>query len=377
MNATLPSSATQPQPAGIRAPLAGDVPLARRLNALVREAALYQRMEDGSVICVACAHRCRVKPGARGICQARFNAGGALYAPWGYAAAIHADPVEKKPFYHVLPGSTALTFGMLGCNFHCDYCQNWDISQALRDAAAGAPPARVTPDELVSLARRFRARSMVSSYNEPLITSEWAADVFKAAKDAGLLCLYVSNGYATREALDYLRPWLDGYKIDLKSMRDRNYRQLGATLNGVLEGARMVYEMGFWLEIVTLVVPGFNDSDAELRDAAQFIRSLSPDIPWHVTAFHADYRMTDRENTDARALARAAEIGYAEGLRYVYAGNLPGRLARFENTYCPDCRSTLIERVGFRVLSNRLKDNGLCPDCGARIAGLWQTPARA
>ncbi len=377
MNAIPTPQATQTPSAAVRAPLAGDAPLARSLTALVREAALYQPMAEGSVLCVACAHRCRIKPGARGICQARYNAGGVLYAPWGYASAIHADPVEKKPFYHVLPGSTALTFGMLGCNFHCDYCQNWDISQALRDAAAGAPPIRVTPDDLAALARRARARSMVSSYNEPLITSEWAADVFKAAKAAGLVCLYVSNGYATREVLAFLRPWLDGYKIDLKSMRDRNYRQLGAALDRVLEGTRMVYEMGFWLEIVTLVVPGFNDSDDELRDAAQFIRLLSPDIPWHVTAFHADYRMTDRDNTDARALARAAEIGYAEGLRYVYAGNLPGKLARFENTYCPGCGATLIERLGFRVLNNRLKDGGVCPDCGARIAGLWQTPAQA
>jgi len=377
VNATLTPQTTQAESAAIRAPLAGAVPLAGWLDALTREGELYQRLEDGSVICAACAHCCRIKPGGRGICQVRYNAGGALHAPWGYASAIHADPVEKKPFYHALPGSTALTFGMLGCNLHCDYCQNWDISQALRDAAAGAPPVRVTPDDLAALARRARARSVVSSYNEPLITSEWAAAVFKAAKAAGLLCLYVSNGYATREVLEYLRPWLDGYKIDLKSMRDKNYRQLGAALDRVLEGARMVYEMGFWLEIVTLVVPGFNDSDAELRDAAQFIRSLSADIPWHVTAFHADYRMTDRDNTDARALARAAEIGYGEGLRYVYAGNLPGKLARFENTYCPDCGATLIERVGFRVLSNRLKENGLCPDCGARIAGLWQPPARA
>lgn len=377
MNAIPTPQVTQAQSATIRAPLAGDVPLVRSLTALTREAQLYERAADNSVTCVACAHRCRIKPGGRGICQVRYNAGGALYAPWGYASAVHADPVEKKPFYHALPGSTALTFGMLGCNFHCDYCQNWDISQTLRDAAAGAPPARLTPDDLVTLARRVRARSIVSSYNEPLITSEWAVDVFKAAKAAGLFCLYVSNGYATREVLAFLRPWLDGYKIDLKSMRDRNYRQLGAALNRVLEGARMAHEMGFWLEIVTLVVPGFNDSDEELRDAAQFIRSLSPDVPWHVTAFHPDYRMTDRDNTDARTLARAVEIGYGEGLHYVYAGNLPGKLARFENTYCPHCQATLIERSGFRVLRNRLKEGGVCPDCGARIAGLWQTPAQA
>ncbi len=376
MNAIPTSPAAPTIPGNVRAPLAGDVALASRLDALTQPAELYHPSPDGSVTCVACAHRCHIKPGGRGICQVRFNAGGVLYAPWGYASAVHPDPVEKKPFYHVLPGSVALTFGMLGCNFHCDYCQNWDISQALRDANAGAPPVALTPAQMIGLAQRVGARSLVSSYNEPLITSEWAVAIFKQAKAAGLLCLYVSNGYATSEVLEYLRPWLDGYKIDLKSMRDKNYRQLGATLDRVLEGVRMAHKTGFWLEIVTLVVPGFNDSDAELRDAAQFIRSLSPDIPWHVTAFHADYRMTDRDNTDARALARAAEIGYAEGLRYVYAGNLPGRLARFEHTYCPNCRAAVIERFGFRVLSNRLTAEGTCPHCGTRIAGVWGASAR-
>ncbi|MCS7060832.1 MAG: AmmeMemoRadiSam system radical SAM enzyme [Anaerolineae bacterium] len=369
-------SAAPPSSASIRPPLAGQVPVANAIDALAQPATLYRSLPDHAVMCTACAHRCRIKPRARGICQVRFNVGGVLYAPWGYAAAIHADPVEKKPFYHVLPGSVALTFGMLGCNLHCDYCQNWDISQTLRDAAAGAPPTQVTPAQMVAVAHRLGARSLVSSYNEPLITSEWAVDLFRAAKEAGLMCLYVSNGYATSEVLEYLRPWLNGYKIDLKSMRDKAYRQLGATLQHVLDGIRLVYQMGFWLELVTLVVPGFNDSTEELRDAAQFIRSLSPDIPWHVTAFHPDYRMTDRDHTDARALMRAAEIGYEEGLRYVYAGNVPGCLGRFENTYCPRCSAVLIERIGFRVLSNRLKADGLCPACGTRIAGLWQAPSR-
>ena len=377
MSATQPPSSapsgaeTAPKATPLRAPLAGDAPLAHLLTTLVREGDLYERLPDGSVTCFACGHRCKIKPGARGICQVRYNAGGALYVPWGYASAIHADPVEKKPFFHVLPGSTALTFGMLGCNIHCAYCQNWDISQTLRDADAGTPPVRVTPADMVKLARRSGARSVVSSYNEPLITSEWAAAIFKDAKAAGLLCLYVSNGNATREVLEYIRPYTDGYKIDLKSMRDKNYRQLGAVLDRVLDGVRMVHDLGFWLEIVTLVIPGFNDSDEELRDAAQFIRSVSPDIPWHVTAFHKDYRMTGTDNTGARTLVRAAEIGYGEGLRYVYAGNLPGKLARFENTYCPNCHAVLIERVGFRVLSNRLTPDGACPSCRTRIPGMW------
>jgi pyruvate formate lyase activating enzyme len=265
---------------------------------------------------------------------------------------------------------------MLGCDLHCPYCQNWDISQALRDANAGRPPAQVTPAELVEIARRNGSRCIASSYNEPLITSEWAQDVFQEAKAAGLTCLYVSNGNATREVLEFIRPSTDGYKIDLKSMNAKNYRTLGAVLDHVLDGVRMVHAMGFWLEIVTLIVPGFNDSYDELRDAAQFIRSLSPDIPWHVTAFHKDYRMTDPDNTDAATLIRAAEIGLAAGLRYVYAGNLPGRVGPYEHTYCPGCHKPLIERLGYVILSYDLTPEGACPGCGTAIPGLWPQSKR-
>ncbi len=257
-----------------------------------------------------------------------------------------------------MPGSDTLTFGMLGCDLHCGYCQNWDISQALRDADAGQRPSEVTPEQLVDFARRGGARCVASSYNEPLITSEWAMAVFRQAQAAGFKCLYISNGNATREVLEYIRPWTDGYKIDLKAMRDRSYRELGGVLENILNGIRMVHEMGFWMEIVTLVVPGFNDSDEELRDAAQFIRSVSADIPWHVTAFHRDYRMRDHDDTGTRTLQRAAEIGYAEGLKFVYAGNRPGDVGPYEHTYCPNCRTTLIERLGYVVLAYRLYGGG-------------------
>jgi pyruvate formate lyase activating enzyme len=251
-------------------------------------------------------------------------------------------------------------------------CQNWEISQTMRDADAGRPPMRIDAAHMVQLAQRYGARGIASSYNEPLITSEWAVDVFKQAKAAGLLCMYVSNGNATREVLEYIRPYTDAYKIDLKSMRDANYRALGTRLQCVLDSIRNVHELGFWLELVTLVIPGFNDSDDELRDAARFIRSVSPAIPWHVTAFHSDYKMADTAHTSAAMLLRAATIGYTEGLHYVYAGTLPGRSAAYENTNCPQCHAMLIERVGFRVMSNRLTPDGDCPRCGTSIPGRWR-----
>ncbi|HEV8310137.1 MAG TPA: radical SAM protein, partial [Methylomirabilota bacterium] len=252
-------------------------------------------------------------------------------------------------------------------------CQNALTSQALRDPAMGVPPQDVTPDQVVALAQRSGARVLTSTYNEPLITSEWAVHIFRAARSAGLVCSYVSNGNATAEVLDYIRPYVDLYKVDLKSFDDRHYRQLGGVLKTILDGIRMIHQRGFWLEIVTLTIPGFNDSEAELRDIARFLVSLSPDIPWHVTAFHPDYKMTDRGGTPVKTLIRAAEIGAAEGLRYVYAGNLPGRVGPHENTYCPSCRALLVERVGYTILKNRLTPTGgVCPACSTRIAGVWR-----
>ncbi|HYP29296.1 MAG TPA: radical SAM protein [Blastocatellia bacterium] len=249
-------------------------------------------------------------------------------------------------------------------------CQNWVTSQALRDPKAVAPPRVVTPEQMAETARRYGARLVVSSYNEPLITSEWAVEIFKQAKPSGFACGYVSNGNATPEVLDYIRPFVDLYKIDLKGFDDRNYRKLGGVLENVLNSIKMVHERGFWLEIVTLIIPGFNDSTDELKAAADFIAGVSPDIPWHVTAFHQDYKMTGPSNTSVETLIRAAEIGYGAGLRFVYAGNLPGRVGRYENTFCPGCKATLIERYGFHVLKNRL-EAGRCPDCRHSIPGLW------
>lgn len=350
--------------------------LAHTLDALTADGELYERQAGGAVTCQACGHRCLIRPGRRGICRVRFNEAGRLRVPWGYVGALQCDPTEKKPFYHLLPGSDTLTFGMLGCDLHCGYCQNWITSQALRDPAseaAGAHPLTVTPRRLIEVALRDGAQVVGSSYNEPLITTEWAAAVFREAVAAGLKCVYISNGNATPEALDYLQPYLTGYKIDLKTMSDRNYRRLGAVLENVLDGLRWVHARGLWLEVVTLIVPGFNDSDAELRDAAAFLHSLSPDIPWHVTAFHEDYKMAGPEyhRTTARMLLRAAGLGREAGLRYVYAGNLPGQVGDFESTFCPRCGTRLVERYGYMLLSYRLTTQGSCPECETPIAGVW------
>src|SRR5262245_15828435 len=227
--------------------------------------------EGDRIRCVACGHRCLIGEGKRGICKVRFNRDGQLYVPYGYVAALQCDPVEKKPFFHVHPSSDALTFGMLGCDLKCPYCQNWLTSQALRDEKAAAPPRPITPVQLVESAQREGARLVVSSYNEPLITAEWAVSVFRQAKAAGLNCAFVSNGNATPEVLDYLRPWIIAYKVDLKSFNDRNYRTLGGALENITRTIRLIHERGLWLEVVTLVIPGFNDSDAELRAAAGFL----------------------------------------------------------------------------------------------------------
>lgn len=346
------------------------VTLERLLDARTHEGELYIKLENSRVRCYACAHRCSIFDGKRGICQVRFNRNGTLYVPWGYVSSLQVDPTEKKPLYHVLPGSRALTFGMLGCDLHCIFCQNWEISQTLRDKNAGAHPIDISAEELVSLAKKYKASLVVSSYNEPLITSEWAVEIFKLAKQHGFKTAYISNGNATREVLEYLRPHLDCYKVDLKTMQDKNYRVLGAVLKNVLDTIAMVYEMGFWLEVVTLIVPGFNDSDEELKQAAKFLVSISPNIPWHVTAFHKDYKMLDHDNTPVETLIRAAEIGYEAGLKYVYAGNLPGLVGPYENTYCPSCKTLLIERYGFAVLQNELKD-GRCLNCRQVIPGIW------
>lgn len=335
------------------------------------EGTLYEKLPEKKVRCFACGHRCLIFDGMRGICKVRYNQDGVLKVPFGYVATVQCDPTEKKPYFHVLPGSFALTFGMLGCDFHCPYCQNWDISQAIRDPEAGVEPTKISPGKICAIAKELNASLVVSSYNEPLITAEWACAVFETAKKNGFKTGFVSNGNGTPEVLKYLRPFTDCYKVDLKGMKQENYRQLGGKVSTVLETIAKLVEMKFWVEIVTLIVPGFNDSDTELKEIAKFLVSVSPEIPWHVTAFHKDYKMTAPDNTPASTLLRAAKIGEEAGLKFVYAGNLPGRVEKYEDTYCPACKKMLIKRYGFKILENRIGKDGQCPDCKQKIPGIW------
>src|SRR5205823_2462420 len=296
--------------------------LAQVLAHETREGELYERLPDGRLRCYACGHCCPLPEGAIGVCKVRFNQGGRLLVPWGYVGGVQCDPIEKKPFFHVHPGALAYSFGMLGCDLHCGYCQNWVTSQALRDPQAVAPPLDTSPEALVRDALAQGARVVVSTYNEPLITSEWAVAIFKEARAAGLTTGFVSNGNATPQVLEFLRPHIDLYKVDLKSFDDAHYRKLGGRIQPILDSIKRIYQIGFWLEIVTLLIPGFNDSDDEIRRLTEFVAGVSPDIPWHVTAFHQDYKMTDPPDTTAEGLLRAAEIGKQSGLRHIYPGNL-------------------------------------------------------
>ncbi len=338
-----------------------------------QEGGLHQKLPDGRIQCFACGHRCVVPQGKAGTCHVRLNRAGKFLVPSSYVAALQDDPIEKKPFYHVLPGSRALSFGMLGCNYHCAFCQNWVTTQTLRDPEAVSDIIEIKKEKIVQLALERGCDSIISTYNEPLITSEWAVEIFKETKKCGLLTGYVSNGNATPEVLDYLRPWLDLYKVDLKSFDDKRYRELGGTLKTVCDTIRGLYERKFWVEIVTLLIPGFNDSAEELASLTEFIASISPDIPWHVTAFHPDYKVMKTSATSPESLLQAVQIGKKAGLRYVYAGNLPGRVGEGENTYCHYCHALLIKRSGFHVLEDKLSGTkGRCGKCQTPVPGIWE-----
>ena len=345
--------------------------LAEVLDAHTREGDLWEPIDERRIRCYACGHECPIPEGALGVCKVRFNRGGRLQVPWGYVGGVQCDPIEKKPFFHAYPGGLAYSLGMLGCDLHCGYCQNWVTSQALRDPAAVSSPSPTSPEEVVSDAVRLGARVMVSTYNEPLITTEWAVAIFKEARQAGLSTGFVSNGNATPRVLEYLRPWIDLYKVDLKSFNDRRYRELGGRLQPILDTIRRLHQLDVWLEIVTLLIPHFNDADDELQRLTAFIAGVSPDIPWHVTAFHADYKMTDRHDTTSEMLVRAAEIGRANGLRFVYAGNRPGAVGSLEHSHCSACGEPLVERLGYHIQAYRLTPDGGCASCGTSMPGRW------
>ena len=333
-------------------------------------AAVLVRRGGDTLQCLACAHQCRMKSGKTGICRVRFNRDGVMMAPHGYVAGLQVDPIEKKPFYHVLPGRNALSFGMLGCNLQCSFCQNWISSQMPYAQKQAAGIHACSPSDLVDTAVERNAPVLVSTYNEPLITADWAAQIFEKACEKNLLCGFVSNGFASKEVITFLRPVTALFKVDLKCFTDAGYRSLGGRLQPVLDTIETLAASGIWVEVVTLVVPGFNDSEKELAGIAMFLAGVSVDIPWHVTAFYPTYKMADGQATTRQQLDCAWEAGKAAGLRYVYAGNMAGRVADKERTFCHQCNALLVERTGYHILQCRITD-GKCPDCQTVIPGRW------
>jgi pyruvate formate lyase activating enzyme len=334
------------------------------------EALLWEPVDGGVVVCRLCAHRCRIRPGLRGICGVRENRDGRLLTlVRDRVVSASVDPIEKKPFFHVRPGSRAYSIATAGCNFHCLFCQNWAISQWPREHAEGLPGEPFAPAAIVAAARASGCESLAYTYTEPTIFFELALETSRLAAAAGLRNLFVTNGYMTPEALALLAPVLHGANVDLKSFSDRYYRRVcGATLPPVLDTIRELRRRGVWVEVTTLLVTGHNDAPAELAALARFLASVDPDMPWHVSAFHPAYRMLEVPPTPAATVRHALELGRDAGLRYVYAGNLPGDPS--ESTRCPECGERLIHRSGFVVRENRVT-GGRCPACGARIAGVW------
>lgn len=339
-------------------------------EASAHEALLYERQPDGSVICHLCAHRCRIRPGLRGICGVRENRDGSLVTlVYDRVISVNVEPIEKKPFFHFLPGSLSYSIATVGCNFHCRFCQNYLISQWPRERLGPIPGEPMTPAEIVQEALATGSRSIAYTYTEPTIFFELALETSRLAAEVGLKNLFVTSGYMTREALQLIAPVLHGANVDLKSFSDRYYRKVcGATLAPVLETIKGLRELGVWVEITTLVIPGLNDSDEELTALTEWLTSVDRDIPWHVSAFYPAYKMADVPPTPLWTLNRAALIGKKAGLRYVYTGNIPG--SGWEDTTCTGCGRRLLQRRGFALWDNVLVD-GRCPVCDAAIAGVW------
>ena len=335
----------------------------------MKEALLYTKLEDNQLRCDLCAHRCLIQEGKRGICGVRENRGGVLYSlVYGKAIATHVDPIEKKPLFNFLPGSLSFSVATVGCNMTCLHCQNADISQAPRETGR-IMGEQITPEELVEAALQGGCRSIAYTYTEPTIFFEYALDTARLARTKGLKNIFVTNGYMTEEALKMIAPVLDGANVDLKSFRDDFYRDIcGGRLQPVLDTIKRMHEQGIWLEVTTLIIPGHNDSDEELEAIGRFLSGISPDIPWHVSAFYPTYLLTSAPPTPAATLRRARKIGQAAGLRYVYTGNIPGDDG--ENTYCPNCGKIIIERTGYRVGAVNIRD-GNCAFCSTPVAGVW------
>jgi pyruvate formate lyase activating enzyme len=345
----------------------------------MHEARLYKSLEEGAVQCLACRQGCRIAPGKTGICGVRKNIDGKLFLTvYGQPVAVQIDPIEKKPLYHFLPGTEIFSLGTVGCNFACSFCQNWDISQFGKKKTLDTdlsflqqkPSSELTPHDIVERCVENNIPSIAFTYNEPTIFAEYAADVMKLAKPAGIRGVFVSNGYESEQALDYLDGWIDAYNIDLKAFNEVFYQRIcKARLKNVLQTIASIHRRGNWLELTTLLIPGENDSVSELNLLTKFIASLSADIPWHVSAFHPDYQMQEKRGTSYTSMEKAFEIGRKAGLKYIYLGNTEH--LEHSHTFCAGCGLKLIER-SFLNTERNIMHNGGCPECGMPVSGIWQ-----
>jgi len=335
----------------------------------MKEAMLYSPLEEGKVKCHLCSHRCVISPSKKGICGVRENREGTLFSlVFGRAISMNVDPIEKKPLFHLFPGSTSFSIATVGCNFRCLQCQNHEISQMPVDEKI-IDGSVVPPSKIVSLAKENRCRSISYTYTEPTIYFEYAYETAALASQEGIRNVFVTNGYMTEEALKMIQPYLDGANVDLKSYQEKFYKEMcGARLKPVLESLKLMKALGIWVEITTLVIPTLNDSEREFEEIAQFILSLGAEVPWHLSAFYPTYKLINLPRTPAATLHRAREIGMKAGLRYVYCGNIPGQGG--ENTFCPHCGRIVIHRMGFRVVKNDVV-GGECHYCHAKIDGVW------
>jgi pyruvate formate lyase activating enzyme len=337
---------------------------------MVKKAYLFHKTKNKEVECDLCSHRCRIAPSKFGICGVRKNKDGELVTlVYGELIAAHADPIEKKPLYHFMPGTTAFSIATIGCNFRCGFCQNWQISQASKRKEEVYSEKSLSPEEIVANAKKNGCQSISYTYTEPTIFFEIAYDTAKLAKKQGLANTFVTNGYMTREALEKIKPYLDACNVDLKSFREDFYGKVcKAHLEPVLESIKNMKEMGIWIEITTLVVPGQNDSDEELKDIAEFISSIDKDIPWHISRFHPDYQYSDSKPTPMKTMQKAVSLGKKAGLNYVYLGNIYGES---DVTVCPNCGKKVLVRRGFWLMENNINDSK-CRFCGEPIAGIFK-----
>ena len=332
---------------------------------------LYEKLEDKKVRCFLCAHGCHISDGKRGICAVRENIEGTLYSlVYGRVISANIDPIEKKPLFHFLPASYSFSIATVGCNFRCMHCQNYEISQFPKERPDAAIPGReMKPEDVVNMAEQNNCESISYTYTEPTIFFEFAYDCARLAHEKGIKNVFVSNGYTSPEATRLIAPYLDGNNIDFKGS-EKFYKEIcGAKAAPVRETIRLMKELGVWVEVTTLIIPGHNDAEEDLRSIAGFIKSVDPAIPWHVSQFYPTYKLTNVPRTPVQTLRRARQMGLDIGLKYVYEGNVPGEGG--ENTYCPNCRELLIQRFGYSIGENKLK-NGRCFNCDSLIEGLWR-----